>query len=297
MPNEFLNPEKVAALAATLAAADLGLTQHVYRDVASDFGQGVSGKTVQIRVPGVTTTGSRPVGSTENYVQGSLTETSIPVTLENEIYSSVPITLDEADLELKDFGAQVLRPQGQSVAHQIDKAVADAMAATSPEASIVYDSTNPRASLIRARAVLRARGVNANRALTAIVGANVFADLAEANVLEPAANGTYHVAGMAVVENTLVSPYALYVMVKEAFVAAVRAPVPPHGAVTAASVTASGMALTHMIGLNIANGVSSSVLTAFVGVAPLPLAVANYESGSVDLVDGGGVVAVNTTGA
>lgn len=288
MANDFLTGENIARVAARLAATDLGLAALVYRDVASDFRAG-NGATVKIPVPGVTTTNTRPVGSTADYVLGSIAENSIDVTLDTEAYSALPLSLDESTLEITDLSRQVLLPQARTVAHHIESAVATAMSETAVDETIAYDPANPRAAFIRARAVLRGRGVSADRPLIAVVGADVFADLLLAEQIEDG-----HVAGVAVQESTKVDPGALYLFVKEAFVAAIRAPMPPEGAAYAASVTEEGMSLTHLRALNAANGVTNSIITTFVGVAPMPLPVADYGAGTLTLVPGGGAVAVDT---
>lgn len=288
----FITGEQIARVAAQIAAADLGLASLIYRDIAADYRAG-GGNTVSIPVPGATTTSTRPVGSTANYDLGSITEQKIDATLTTEAYSVVPISLAESTLEIESFARQVLRPQALTVANHVERAVASAMAATSPEATIAYDAVKPHEAFIRARAVLRGRGVPADRPLVAVVGADVFADLLLAEKIDDQGR----VAGIAVRENTMVDPGALYVFVREAFVAALRAPEPPDGATLAASVVEDGMALTSMRVLNGANGVTNSIVTTFVGVAPLPLPVADYETGAVDLVPGGGIVSVNTAAA
>ncbi len=286
----FTTGEQIARVAAKIASLDLGLASLVYRDVAADFRAG-GGTTVQIPVPGTTTTSTRPVGSTENYDLGSITEQSIPVALTTEAYSVVPVSLAESTLEIESFSAQVLRPQALTVANHIARAVASAMAETPADASITYDAAKPHAAFIAARAALRGRGVPADRPLIAVVGPQVYADLLLAESLDDQGR----VAGIDVYENTMVAPGALYVFVREAFVAALRAPEPPEGATLAASVIEDNMTLTHMRVLNGANGTTNSIVTVFVGVAALPLPVADYATGEVDLIDGGGIVSVATT--
>lgn len=292
MSNTFTTGEQIARVAAAIAAEDLGVAALVHRDLGNDFRAG-GGKTVHIPVPGATTTSTRPVGSTEDYALGSITEASIPVSLDTEAYSVVPITLDEATLAIEDLSRQVIRAQSLTVANHIADAVASLMAETTVDESIAYDPANPRAAVVRARARLRARGVSADRPLLAVAGANVYADM----LLSEAFDAEGKVAGVEVHEDSKVPSDTLVVFVREAYAAAIRAPQPPEGATYAASVVEEGMALTHLRAFNAANGVTNSVITTFVGVKALPLPVANYETGEVELIDGGGAVAINTTGA
>ncbi len=291
MSNTFTTGEQIARVAAAIAAEDLGVASLVHTDLGSDFRAG-GGKTVHIPVPGATTTSTRPVGSTEDYALGAITEKTIPVTLETEAYSVVPITLDEATLAIEDLSRQVIRPQSLTVANHVADAVAALMAETVADESIAYDADNPKAAVIRARARLRARGVSADRPLLAVAGADVFADLLLAEAID--ADGK--VAGVEVHEDSKVPADTLVVFVREAYAAAIRAPQPPEGATYAASVVEEGMALTHMRALNGANGVTNSIVTTFVGVEALPLPVVDHSTGDVTLLDGGGAVAINTTG-
>ncbi|MDO8120640.1 P22 phage major capsid protein family protein [Isoptericola sp. b490] len=289
MSNTFQTAEQMASVAAAIAAKDLGLAQHVYRDVAADFRPG-GGTTVNVPVPGVTTTSTRPVGSTADYALGQITETTIPVTLTTEAYSVVPVTLDESTLDVSNYSRQVLRPQALTVANHVNSAVASALAGATPDATITYDPANPRSAFIRARAILRGRGVPAETPIKAVVGSNVFADVLLAEALDDQGR----VGGIPVHENTRVDADALYVFVTTAFVAAIRAPQAPDDAVFSASVTVDDMALTLIKAFNPANGLTNSIVTAFIGVAPMPLPVADYDTGTVDLVDGGGIVSITT---
>ncbi len=289
MTNDFKTGEQIARIAAQIASADLGLANLVYRDVAADYRQGY-GNVVQIRVPGVTTTSTRPVGSTANYETGALAEKAIPVTLDVEAYSVVGLSLADTSLNLEDYSRQVIRPQAQSVAQHIDAAVAAVMAATTPTAGITYDATKPASAFVKARSTIRRNGASAGRALQAVVGVNVFADLLIAEALDD--KGA--VAGIPVAESTMVDADALYVFVPEAFVAAIRAPEVPDGLAMAASVSEGGIALAHMQGFNAANGATNSIVTAFIGVAAMPLPVADFSTGEVTLVAGGGIVSVTT---
>lgn len=290
MSNTFHDGQFLADVAAGLAETDMGLAALIYRDVATEFVTG-RGDTVSIRIPGVTTTSTRPVGSTADYEVGEIVEQLLPVTLTTEAYSVVPISLAESTLDVKSYAKQVLKPQTMTVAHHIETVTAAAFAATPKDAGIAYSATYPRAAVIHARAALRARGVSADASIRAVAGATVYADMLLADALDD--QGT--IAGIKVTESSAIPVGALYVFVPEAFVAAIRAPEPPEGATVAASATTAGMALTHMRAFNGANGTTNSIVTTFVGVAPMPLPVADYENGVVNLVANGGIVSIDTT--
>lgn len=297
MSNTFLNPDHVTKVAAELARADMHLSKLIHTDVSAEFKPG-SGDTVHVAVPGVTTTSTRAVGSAENYVLGSITEQSIPVELAVEAYSAVPLTLADNSLEIADYAKQVLRPQALTVANHCDQAVADAFAASTPDASIIYDAVSPRKAVIAARAKLRAQGVSAERPLTVLMGADVYADALAANEIDDQGR----IAGLTAVESTRIPADALHVFVREAFVLAMVAPELPAGAPFGGTVVldepdAGRISLRYMRTLNGANGVEISTVSTFIGAKAMPLPVANYETGEVDMVAGGGIVTVDTTPA
>lgn len=287
--NSFTTSKRIADLASAMLATDAPLAGLVYRDLAAEFGGG-SGSTVAVRVPGVATTATRPVGSHADYETTKLTERTIDVALEVEAYSVVPLTLAEADLDLVDYGRQVLTPQTKTVGAHIEREVAAKLAAVTPEALITYEAADPRAAVIRARAKIRANGADASRELNVVAGSTVYADMLLADVIEDG-----KVAGLPVLESTAVPADALYVFAPEAFALVVRAPKPQPAAIAGASAqTENGLPVTVFQAFNGANGVTSSIVTAFVGVKPLPLLVPDYVAGAMNEVDGGAIVSVDT---
>lgn len=297
MANAFFTAEQATDTVARIARLDLGLAKLVHTDVASAFKAGGS-HTVHVPVPGVTTTNTRPVGSTTDYVLGAIAETTIPVQLTAEAYSTVPLTLADNTLELADYARQVLRPQALTVATHIDETVAAVFNASVADTGITYDAASPRKAVIAARAKLRANGVSADRPLAALVGSQVYADMLLANEIDE--NGK--ISGVTVHESTRVPSDALHVFVREAVALALKAPEVPAGAPFGSTVVldepdAGQMSLRYYRAMNPANGVELSTVSVFVGARAMPLPVADFATGSVGLVDGGGIVTVDTAAA
>lgn len=286
-PNSFATAEQVAATAAVLAGTDLGLGELVHRDVEKDYNAG-GGDTVYVPVPGATEVHTRGVRSLDPLTGGAVIEQTIPVTLTEEVYSSVPISRGDETLDLTSYARQVLRPQTIGIVRHITAAVASAMSATPVAEGITYDPTKPRAAFIAARRTLRTNGVDADTPLLAVVGAGIYADLLTADALDEGGK----VAGVSVHESTRLAEGELIVFVRNAFALAVRAPLPPEGAAYAASAKEEGMAVTVVRAFDATVGADRSIVSTFVGARAMPLPVANEATGKVDLIDNGGAVRI-----
>lgn len=286
-PNSFATAEQVAATAAVLAGTDLGIADLVHRDVERDYNAG-GGDTVLVAVPGATEVHTRGVRSLDPLTGGAVIEQTIPVTLTEEVYSSVPISRGDETLDLTDYARQVLRPQALGIVRHITATVAEAMSATPVDATIVYDATKPRAAFIAARRKLRTNGVDASTPLLAVVGAGIYADLLTADAFDDAGK----VAGVTVHESTRLAEGEMLVFIRESFALAVRAPLPPEGAAYAASAKEEGMAVTVVRAFDATVGADRSIVSTFVGARAMPLPVVNEGTGTVDLIDNGGAVRI-----
>ena len=288
MSNEFHTAEETARVAAAIVGMDLGLAGLIWRDVEADFEPG-SGKTVNVRVPGAVASQTRGIyDTTTPLVSGELNEQKIPVTLTDHVYDLVTLSEGDMSLEIEDLAVQVLRPQALAIVKHVERAVAKSLKAT-PAAEITYDSAHPAKALTQVRRRLRENGVQAEAPLFAAVGASIYADLLDSGALDQGDT----VRGFKVVESTRLEADEIVGFVKEAFALAVRAPVVPDGAPYGASVTEGDFALRHIVSFDSNVAADRSLMSALVGVAPMPLAV-DRENGEVDLVEHGGAVRVIT---
>lgn len=288
MSNSILTPDNIATLAATLVGQDLGLASLVHRDVEKDFGQG-TGATVKIRVPGAVPARTRDIDSLAPLTSDSIAEQSIPVTLSTEAYSLVPLSDGDLDLKIEDYARQVLLPQSQAIVKFVERDVVAAMKAT-PTSAITYSSATPAKAFTAIRRQLRDSGVSTEAKLFAAVGSGIYGDLLDAPVGTWDENGKT-VRGINIVESTRLGPKEIVAFVPEAFALVVRAPMVPSGAPYGASVKDGNFALRLIRSYDTKIAADTSLVTAFVGVQALPLAVDN-EDGTVSLVEHGGVVHV-----
>jgi hypothetical protein len=291
MANVLLTPEKIAATAAALVGADLNLAGLVSRDFAAEFGSG-SSNTVKVRVPGTVAAQTRSIDDKSTpLITDEIAEQSIDVTLSEHVYDSVVLAEGDMDLEISDFGAQVLVPQATAIVKYVESAVASTMHATPETTSISYAAATPAKAFTQIRKALRDNGVTTDAPLIAAVGSSVYADLLDGPVGTFDDNGK--VRGFTVIESTRLDPTEIVGFVKEAFVLVVRAPKAPDGAPYAASVSENGFALRHIRSYDPTVAADRSLVSAFVAVQAMPLAVDN-EDGTVSLIAHGGAIRVDT---
>jgi hypothetical protein len=288
--NTILTADTVARVAAKLVGDDVNLGALVNRDLGAEWTKG-NGSTVRVRVPGAVPSRTRGIYDLSTPVNvDQIAEQSIAVTLEDNVHSVVALSAGDLTLDVTDYAAQVLVPQTRSIVRDAERRIAAAMQATPLATSIAYDSSNPAKAFTAARRMLRANGVSADVPLIAAVGADVFADLLDG----PA--GTFDqdgkVRGFDVTESTRLSGSEAVFFVRDAFALVVRAPEAPEGVAWSASVADHGFALLAARDYDSTTLSDRSILQAFVGAAPIPLA-RDREDGTVELVEHGGAVRID----
>ncbi|MBT2499797.1 hypothetical protein J7E25_11895 [Agromyces sp. ISL-38] len=294
MPNTILTADEIASTAAKLVGGDLGISKLFSSDVAADFGGG-TGETIRVRVPGAVPSRERAANDTTTALAvDTISEQSVPVTLDTLAYSNVALSVADTELNLIDFGSQVLDPQARSITRKVEAEAAAALLAT-PATALTYAAATPAKLFTAIRKTLRDRGVSAESKIVAVVGSSVYADLLDGPVGTWDANGST-VRGIEIHESSRVPADNVIAFVREAFSLVVRAPEPPAGAPYGASIRAEGdspFALTHLQAFDVATGSDRSIVEALVAVVPMPQAKDN-EDGTVTLVPHGNAVRVDT---
>lgn len=247
MANTFLKADKITAAGLGLLQREIVLPALVWRDAGGSF-IGAAGDTISIRVPARTVARTRPLREarpTASEGEGiitmdTLTETKVDVTLDEAIYSAVPITDEELTLDISDFGQQILAPQVRAVAEGLENKLAAQMVSANYATTLTLDTSDPYKTLVDARVQLNKDNIPmANR--TAVVGADLegvflksehlsMADKAgDNNALRDAAIGRVAGFGPVYVSNAL-PPNVGFVFHKTAYVLSMQAPVVPEGA-------------------------------------------------------------------
>jgi hypothetical protein len=283
MANVFIKATRVASAALGLLEREIVLPGLVWRDAGGDFA-GAAGDTITIKVPARTqarTRALRGVRPTTSEGAGiitmdELTETSVDVTLDTDVYSAVPITDENLTLDIQDFGAQILEPQVRAVAEGIENAVAAEMTGATYATNLTFDSTDPYKTLVDAHVALNK--VNVPRTERAVVaGADVEALILKSDHLSrvdqsgsDAALRRAEIGRMSnfpiYVSNALPSNVA-FAFHRTAYVLGLRAPVIPSGATFGASQRFGSMALRWLRDYDFRNVQDRSLVDTYIGTS------------------------------
>lgn len=300
MAHEFnLNLGDLATIAAKLVGADFNLAALISSDVEADFAPG-KGATIRVPVPAAIPTRSKGIfDKTTALVADELEEQYIDVTLADHLYNLAILSEGDLNLSVTDYSRQVLAPQTRAIAAKVEALVAATMTATPAASGITYAAATPAKAFTSARRVLRDNGVPGDARLVAAVGSSVYADLLDAPTGQGFdANGK--VRGFEVIESTRLASDNIVAFIPQAFTLVVRAPKVPQGAAYGASVSTPVLGDgSKAFAVRVVNDYDSNVAAdrslvgTFAAVAAMPLPVDN-EDGTVDLVEHGGVVRIDT---
>lgn len=309
--NEFYTPEQVAKVAVAMASEDSYLGALINRDFEADLlGGGGKGRTVNVKVPSALIARSRGIDeTTAAIVLDSLTESTIPVSLGEHLYSAVGLSEGDMNLKLTDFSKQVLAPQVAAVVDYAEETIAAKLAEIALTEDIEWDPANPVKTFTDMRRVLRKRGVpQAN--LNVVVGTNVYAALLDAKAITDASESGSTEAlregnvgklrGFTIVESTRVDDDAIIAFHRDAFTLAVRAPAVPAGQFGQA-VSSNGYSLRYLRDYDVMHTLHRSMVSTFAGVETMPLyrVERDYDNGTAKVVEveGGAAIRVDTATA
>ena len=252
MANAFIKATKVVSTALGVLTRETVLPQLVWRDAAGDFA-GVYNDTITIRVPAFTTSRTRVLRSSGPLVMDELSETSIDVKLDTDVYKGINVTDENLTLDISDFGAQILSPILRSIVMGIEDALADEISGANYALTGAFSEAKPLHSVLTARRQLNDCYVpSSGRVL--VVGSEIeqiiLEDLAARPVAAPPeqnaltdATISMNYGGFRVVLANGIAPDECFAIHKTAFVLSSRAPVVPDGVPWGASQSAGGFAI------------------------------------------------------
>lgn len=150
MANSYLKATRIAQTALAVLEREIVLPQLVWINPVGPITR-VAGDTVTIRVPARGVARSRPLrGTRPTASEGEgiihldeLTETSVDVVLDEDIYHAIAITDEELTLDIVSFAEQILQPQVRAVSEGLE----NKLAATMVNATYANTVTIPRAKL------------------------------------------------------------------------------------------------------------------------------------------------------
>lgn len=283
MANTFIKAAQIVNAAALLLEREIVLPRLVWTQPSADF-VGSLDDTITLRVPAVLTSRSRVMRSTTALVADELTETSVPVKLDEHVYQLLNITDEQLTLDIVDFSRQVLAPQMRAVAEGMENVIAAEMQSATAAGLVTVDTSSPPSSgeafavLVNAGKVLNDNNVPRSERVV-VLGSNLEAWFLQDPVINNHNSGNRtaleeatisRLAGFTVVGSNALDQDEGYAFHRAAIAFANVAPALPDGATMKARMSTETLALRYLRDYNPTNStgpVDRSLVDAFVGAA------------------------------
>ncbi len=280
MANTLYTPQQAAR--STLAALRwlTSLPRTVRQDFASDFVAGV-GNVINVQRP-VSAGTARTYTAADRTARAAivfddLSQTTVPVTLSDQVYKAVRLPDDFATFTLVSMEQQVLKPQAESVVDALSASLITKMQAVATATgvpAITLAGGNALEVVTKARTVLNTRKVPFSDRYLA-VGVNIAESLLALEQLTDASrsgsDGALREAtigrlrGFTVIEDPALDPNTGIAYHRDAFAHVTRPSRPPQGAAFSAAVAQDGFALRWLQHYNPLQLEDQSVVDTFVG--------------------------------
>lgn len=257
MANTFLKPTVINRMALKLLEREIVLPRLVWNYADAEF-RGSYNDTVTLRLPAVLASREYEFRNTRgsDIVVDDLTETSVPVVLDKDIYSAVAITDEQLTLDIIDFAEQVLSPQVKAVARGLENLIATTMNASTYGTSLNFtDSSNSLwSTLVSARQALNDENVPREGRIL-VVGSDIETEMLnddKFNRVDSAGDGATtalreatinRLAGFTIVGSQAIDPEVAYAFHPTAFAFVNVAPAVPDGVNFGSRLAADGLAM------------------------------------------------------
>jgi hypothetical protein len=255
--NTFLKPTVINRMALKLLEREIVLPRLVWNYADAEF-RGAYNDTVTLRLPAVLASREYEFRNTRgsDIVVDDLTETSVPVVLDKDIYSAVAITDEQLTLDIIDFAEQVLSPQVKAVARGLENLIATTMNASTYGTSLNFtDSSNSLwSTLVSARQALNDENVPREGRIL-VVGSDIETEMLnddKFNRVDSAGDGATtalreatinRLAGFTIVGSQAIDPEVAYAFHPTAFAFVNVAPAVPDGVNFGSRLAADGLAM------------------------------------------------------
>lgn len=280
-------PEKFMPFLFGLVQRRLIIPEMVVR-VADDAFKGAKNDTVSMRVPGLFTVARKYEWRTRTNpivlddIEGGGT---IDVTLDTHTYSATSITNEQATLDDIDWIREVMVPQSEAVANDLENDVSDAFDALLTRESLDFaHGDDPYLVAVEAQRIfdgVPGRLVPVDNRFW-LVGSNVAASILAHDRVSKSSEGANAMAqtalergtiasigGFRVVKSLEVDPNFSVFMSRSALVLGTVAPVPPRGAAQARRVTQGGFGMLWTFDYDSNYQRDRSVVSMFSGMTPV----------------------------
>ena len=237
----FVTADRVVSTALGLLIRDLSLPRLVWRDPVGRI-VGARNDTVSVRLPAYAPARTRALRSGATRIKDTLHERKIDLTLDIDIYKDVGISDEQMNLDIADFGAQVLQPITIGIVDRIETEVLAAFAGGTYAHEISFDYASDDAwkdLIVPARELLnKAHVPNEGRVLavgsaieTALLTTDLFVKANESGSGDALSEATLgRKAGFTIVSAPGLPPDEAYAFHRTAIAMTSQAPDVPAGA-------------------------------------------------------------------
>lgn len=274
----FLTAERIVSTALGLLTRESALPRTVWRDPVGDFA-GAKNDTISVRLPAYAPARTRVLRSGSARTKDALNERKVDLTLDTDIYKDVGISDEQMNLDIRDFGVQVLNPIAAGVVQEITSRVAAAMAVATYARSIAYTYATGNAwidLILAAREYLNKAHVPAGDRFLA-VGASIETELLSTDLFvranESGDGGTAladatigRKGGFTIVTAPELAPNEAYAYHRTAYAMSNKAPAVPAGAAFGTMRSQDGFAMRMVRGFDLDAVEDRTIFDSWLGV-------------------------------
>jgi len=268
MANAFVKPEVVRNTSLGLLERSVVVPRLVWRDGVGDFA-GAKDDTISIRLPAYAKANTRVLRSGSTRTKSALQQRKVDVTLDTDIYLDVPVTDEQMELDIQNFGAEIIAPMMSATARTIEERVVAEMQGATYAHDLETDYADLKGMFAEARRLMNQANVPMEGRV-ALIGSNVDAEMIQLdNLVKVNESGTAstlreatigRVYGFTVVTSPLLNPDEVVFFHPTAFPLVTRAPKVPSGAPWGSSGSFAGFA-TRVVRVLDPNEVEDRVIT------------------------------------
>jgi hypothetical protein len=266
-------------MALKLLQREVVLPRLVWNFADAEF-RGAYGDTVTLRLPAVLA--AREYGFRNNrsseIVIDDLTETSVPVVLDTDLYSAVALTDEQLTLDIVDFSEQVLNPQVSAIARGLEDLIVETMQSATYGTSLnIADSADGMwGTLLDARKALNDANVP-REGRVVVVGSEIEREILsddKFNRVDSVGDGAVsavreatinRLAGFTIVGSNAIDAETAIAFHPTAFAFVNVAPVVPDGANFGSRMAESGLAMRWLRDYDAPHLQDRSVVSSFAG--------------------------------
>ena len=137
----FLKPTVIVNTALGLLVQSVTLPRLVWRDPVGDRYVGALNDTVSIRLPAFVTANERVLRSGSARTKTSLFERKVDITIDTDVYVQTDLPDELLELDIADFGGQVLNPVVAGMGRKISSKLAAAITGATYQTNIAFAHT------------------------------------------------------------------------------------------------------------------------------------------------------------